>query len=153
MSVLSRTTLERLGRGMATWGDVDPFATYLSGPAWREGQLASDDIFDWAASGDRWWRRAALVSTVALNNTARGGTGDADRTLAVCDRLKADRDEMVVKAMSWALRALAAKEPERVDRYVRANEEALAARVIREVRNKLETGLKTPRVRSARSGA
>jgi 3-methyladenine DNA glycosylase AlkD len=55
-----------------------------------------------------------------------------------------DRDDMVVKAMSWALRELAKKEPARVDAYLAKNGELLAPRVLREVRNKLRTGLKNP---------
>ena len=36
-----------------------------------------------------------------------GGAGDAARTLAVCELLAAAQEDMVVKALSWALRALA----------------------------------------------
>jgi DNA alkylation repair enzyme len=149
LAVLQRRDIERLGRGMATWGDVDAFATYISGPAFREGQLEGRTIRTWAKSDDRWWRRATLVSTVPLNSTARGGSGDADRTLAICDLLLRDRDDMVVKAMSWALRELAKKEPARVDAYLAKNSELLAPRVLREVRNKLRTGLKNPSSRAA----
>ncbi|HEX2218117.1 MAG TPA: DNA alkylation repair protein [Gemmatimonadales bacterium] len=152
MSLLTRADVERLGDGMATWGDCDSFACYVAGPAWREGRVMTEDILDWAGSSDRWWRSAALVSTVALNNTARGGKGDAERTLVVCDRLTADRDDMVVKGMSWALRELAGKEPARVKQYLSENG-GLGARVVREVRSKLETGLKNPRARRSRSGA
>ncbi len=137
--------LERLGSGMDSWGDVDTFACYLSGPAWREGQVADALILRWARSKDRWWRRAALVSTVPLNIQARGGSGDAERTLEVCKRLVADRDDMVVKAMSWALRSLAVRDPGSVRRFLRLHEDGLAARVRREVTNKLTTGLKNSR--------
>ena len=58
-----------------------------------------------------------------------------------------DRDDMVVKAMSWALRALAVRDPKAVERFLAQNREALAPRVLREVRNKLTTGLKNPKVR------
>jgi len=59
---------------------------------------------------------------------------------------------MVVKAMSWALRALAGKDPAAVKRYLTAHHAVLAPRVIREVRNKLDTGLKSaPGLRRARS--
>ena len=61
------------------------------------------------APSDRWWRRAALVSTVPLNLRAAGGTGDTSRTLAICEQLAADRDDMVVKALSWALRELSVR--------------------------------------------
>ena len=57
-------------------------------------------------AGHRWWRRAALVSTVPLNVAARGGHGDPRRALAVCRLLVDDPDDMVEKALSWALRCL-----------------------------------------------
>ncbi len=94
-------------------------------------------------SHDRWWRRVALVSTVALNMRTYGGTGDAKRTLAVCQMLVADHDDMVVKALSWALRELVVHDAEVVARFVDTHANELAARVKREVRNKLETGLKS----------
>jgi 3-methyladenine DNA glycosylase AlkD len=58
--------------------------------------------------------------------------------------LKEDRDDMVVKALSWALRELVVHDPTAVEEFISANEDVLAARVKREVRNKLETGLKNP---------
>ena len=139
-----------LGRGMASWGEVDAFACYLSGVAWREGRITDAEMARWAASEDRWWRRAAVVSTVPLNLKSRGGRGDADRTLAMCDRVQGDRDDMVVKAVSWALRALAVREPDRVGAYLESSGEALAPRVRREVAAKLSTGVKDPRKRRRR---
>ena len=129
---------------MSSWGEVDLFGYYLSGPAWRAGQIADAQIHRWARSPDRWWRRAALVSTVPLNNKTRGGQGDASRTLAVCRLLTHDRDDMVVKALSWALRELAKREPTIVQRFITRHREALPARVVREVANKLRTGKKNP---------
>src|SRR5262245_40620096 len=67
LRTLARTQLERLGSGISSWDEVDSFACYLSGPAWREGQIHDKTIAEWARSKDRWWRRAALVSTVPLN--------------------------------------------------------------------------------------
>jgi 3-methyladenine DNA glycosylase AlkD len=145
LASLGAAELERLGQGMNNWAAVDTFASYLSGPAWREGQVSDEVIHRWAASPDRWWRRAALVSTVPLNTRARGGRGDVARTLAVCRLLAADRDDMVVKGLSWALRELAFWDEAAVNQFLEAYEMVLAARVKREVRNKLETGLKNPR--------
>ena len=142
---LDAKKLKRLGRGLDSWGAVDTFACYLAGPAWRERQVADTLIHDWARSQDRWWRRVALVSTVPLNNKARGGSGDAERTLKVCEILMNDRDDMVVKAMSWALRELAKRNLTAVREFLGDHEKALAPRVIREVKNKLRTGLKNPR--------
>ncbi|MFW6096957.1 MAG: DNA alkylation repair protein [Chloroflexota bacterium] len=147
LEALDAALLERLGEGMADWPDTDTFAPYLAGVAWREGQIGDEVIHRWARSEDRWWRRAALVSTVALNIKARGGSGDASRTLAVCELLADDGDDMVVKALSWALRSLVQSdaEAEEVRAFLEEHDDVLAARVKREVRNKLETGLKNPR--------
>ena len=145
LAALRAKHLAQLGRGLSRWEDVDTFAPYLAGPAWREGQVDDALIQRWARSRDRWWRRAALVSTVALNNRARGGRGDPARTLLICRVLVADRDDMVVKAMSWALRALAVRDPHAVRAFLVEHEAGLAARVKREVNNKLATGLKNPR--------
>jgi 3-methyladenine DNA glycosylase AlkD len=136
-----------LGRGLDSWGAVDTFACYISGPAWRDGQVPDSLIHRWARSTDRWWRRAALVSTVPLNCKARGGEGDTPRTLAVCTLLVGDRDDMVVKAMSWALRELAKRDAPAAEGFLSDRGASLAPRVIREVHNKLRTGLKNPRRR------
>ena len=141
---LDESLLEQLGAGMNDWPATDTFAPFLAGVAWREGQIGDAVIHRWARSEDRWWRRAALVSTVALNTRARGGTGDAPRTLALCALVVDDRDDMVVKALSWALRELIVWDADAVREFLNHHEEALAARVKREVRNKLETGLKNP---------
>ena len=136
--------VERLGEGMADWGSVDAFGCLVSGPAWRRGRLPDAAIHRWAACADRWWRRAALVSTVPLNLRSRGGTGEVGRTLDICRRLAGDGDDMVVKALSWALRELVVWDPEAVRRFLDDHHGVLAARVRREVRSKLETGRKLP---------
>jgi 3-methyladenine DNA glycosylase AlkD len=145
---LGEKELLRLGRDLDSWGAVDCFACYLSGRAWRERQVPDSLIRRWARSPDRWWRRAALVSTVPLNNRTQGGQGDATRTLAICALLGADRDDMVVKAMSWALRELAKRDAAAVREFLTAHPDDLAPRVLREVGNKLSTGLKNPRPRN-----
>src|SRR5664279_2198763 len=71
--------LLKLGQGLDSWSTVDSFAYFLSGPTWREGRLPDAVVRDWTQSTDRWWRRAALVSTVALSR--RGSLDDARRTV------------------------------------------------------------------------
>jgi 3-methyladenine DNA glycosylase AlkD len=137
--------LEGLGRDLEGWGGVDAFARILAGPAWLRRQVPDALIRGWARSPDRWRRRAALVSTVALNQKSDGGTSDRERTLDICRRLAADRDDMVEKALSWALRALSVPDPGAVRRFLGEHEGELAARVKREVGHKLRTGLKHPR--------
>ncbi|MBN2081289.1 DNA alkylation repair protein [bacterium] len=135
--------LELLAETMDEWWIVDAFAA-IAGPMWRDGLLSDARIKTWAHSLNRWKRRATLVATVYLNSRSRGGRGDVKRTLWVCDQLKGDGDEMVVKGLSWALRVLIAVDRRAVARFLKANAEVLAVRVRREVSNKLVTGLKKP---------
>lgn len=145
LASLDREILEKLGEGLNSWDSVDVFSLYLSGPAWRNGQIRDDEVHFWASSDDRWWRRVALVSTVALNLKARGGTGDVARTMPVCRMLADDRDDMVVKALSWALRAAVPYDRSAVEGFLTEYDHCLASRVKREVATKLRTGRKNSR--------
>jgi 3-methyladenine DNA glycosylase AlkD len=143
-SSLGERDIERLGDGVNSWWTVDAFSRSLAGPAWLHQQISDATVRRWAASTDHWWRRVALVSTVALNMRSHGGRGDSRRTLDICARLAADRTDMVAKGMSWALRELVVHDRAGVRRFLSKNRERLHSRVVREVTNKLDTGLKNP---------
>jgi hypothetical protein len=138
---VGETDLADFATRLSSWGAVDAFGTILAGPAWANGRLSDARVDGWSTSPDRWLRRLALVATV-------GGRIEPARTLRLCDRLAADRDDMVEKALSWALRVLSQQDPAAVDAFLDEAEERLAARVRREVRHKLATGLKSGRRRS-----
>ncbi len=142
MALLTPAIVRALGRGNDNWASVDGFATHLAGPAWRTGRIPDDDVDRWARSRNRWWRRTALASTVALNVAARGGTGDTRRTLRICSRLVGDSDPMIAKALSWALRSLVPHDPAAVRAFVATHHARLPALVRREVATKLATGRK-----------
>jgi 3-methyladenine DNA glycosylase AlkD len=145
LAALQLPDLEDLSQGLDNWVSVDEFAGRVAGPIWREGGISDDVVHGWARSEDRWWRRVAVVCTVALNQKARGGTGDAPRTLDLCRLVAADQDDMVAKALSWALRELAKRKVDPVVSFLEEYEEELPARVKREVRRKVETGRKYDR--------
>jgi 3-methyladenine DNA glycosylase AlkD len=145
MRRLDHVVVDRLAQGLSDWGSVDLFGVTVAGVAWRERRLSDGHVRRWARSPDRWRRRLAAVATVPLNSRARGGAGDTTRTLSLCRILLGDRDKMVVKALSWALRELAKRDPDGVTRFVHDEDERLAPRVRREVRAKLETGRKVTR--------
>jgi 3-methyladenine DNA glycosylase AlkD len=135
--------VEEMAEGLSDWGSVDLFGVTVLGQAWRKGRVTDNRIIKWAKSPDRWLRRLALVATVPLNSRARGGEGDSQRTLRICRLLVDDRDDTVVKALSWALRELSKRTPQIVEDFISQNEDRLAKRITREVRNKLKTGAKT----------
>lgn len=142
MAALTPARLQRLALGLTDWVGVDTFGCYVAGPAWREGLLPTKVIHRWATATDRWQRRLAVVCTVPLNLRARGGEGDPARTLAVCSLVVADRDDMVVKALSWALRSLILWDAAAVAGFLDEHHDRIAPRVAREVRTKLRTGRK-----------
>jgi 3-methyladenine DNA glycosylase AlkD len=133
---------------IASWYATDAFGTILSGPLWAKGRLSDTLIGDWSRSPQMWLRRSALVATVGRNANLPGG--DAARTLPICLRLAADREDMIEKAVSWALRYLSQKDRGAVVGFMEEHGGQFCARVRREVRNKLATGLKSGRA-SARS--
>ena len=139
--LLDWRALERLGRTLDGWASVDHFARKLSGPAWQRGQITDARVRKWATSSDFWWRRTGLVSTIALNERHLGN-GNAARTLEICEFFLDDREDLHVKALSWALRELGIRDPEAVIEFILLHEERIAPRVLREVRNKIETGHK-----------
>ena len=147
MQKVDEKKLYEFGRNLNSWGAADSYAGLLAGPAWQRNQISDDLIVKWTHSEDRWWRRIALVCTIALNKRTWGGTGDIPRTLKICCLLVEDKDDMVVKAMSWALRELIKHDAETVRNFLKKYDDVLAGRVKREVNNKLTTGVKNPKTK------
>jgi 3-methyladenine DNA glycosylase AlkD len=129
-----------------SWYATDAFGTVLSGPLWATGRLTDTLFAAWAQSPNRWLRRSALVATVGLNGNLPGRKGDPARTFPLCLALAEDRDDMVEKAVSWALRYLSQRDKAAVVGFMATHGDRFGARVRREVRHKLETGLKSRRV-------
>lgn len=133
--------IEDFAARTTSWYAVDGLGTILTGALWARGQLP-DALFDaWSGSENRWLRRSALVATVGRNAVRP----DPEHTFALCLRLADDRDDMVEKAVSWALRWLAQKDRAVVDAFWDVEADRFRPRVRREVSHKLSTGRKTPR--------
>lgn len=134
---------ERWRRGLDNWEMTDGLGVRTLGP-WllAEPEARLDHLWGLIADEDLWSRRLALVATVWLNR-GYGGLSFPDLTLGLIDRVKEERHPMIAKAISWALREMIKTHPDRVGAYVQANQDVLAASIVREVNNKLRTGLKS----------
>ena len=134
---------DRWRRKVDNWGLGDGLGTkvmapwLLADPAARLGHLE-----DLIADEDVWSRRLALVATVPIN---RGHTELTipDLTLRLVEQVAEEQHPMITKAVSWALRGMVKTHPDRVAAYLEDRQDVLAAHVVREVRNKLRTGLKS----------
>ena len=141
-AALTAEDVLEIRKGQDNWVLVDYYAGLIAGPIWRDGVLSDEVLYKWLESENFWDRRTAVVCTIALNQKARGGTGDPERTLEICKRVASDKTDMVAKALSWALRELAKREVQPVKEFMEEFEDVLPKRVIREVGRKIETGRK-----------
>lgn len=139
---LNKDDIDDLGHNLDNWLSVDYFAALIVGFAWREGIISIDYVKKYFKSDNFWIRRIPIVATVALNQKARGGKGDSEQTLEICELAIDDHNEMIVKALSWAIRELIKVDKKPVFEFVEKNNDRLHKKVLREVRNKLETGKK-----------
>ncbi len=134
---------DRWRRGLDNWEVTDQMGVRVLGP-WvlADPEARVGYLWDLIADQDVWSRRLALVATVWLNRGYDGATFP-DLTLGLVDRVKEERDPMITKAVSWALREMVKQHQDRVAAYLEANQDLLAPHVVREVDTKLCTGLKS----------
>lgn len=142
MAAITDNDLDRMNYKLDNWASVDVFSVYVFGKAWRMGKVSDDKLMQLVHHKNFWQRRVAVVSTVPLNQKANGGTGDPKRTLMICKEVLSDYEDLIVKALSWALRELSKREPEAVQQFIAEHEPVLHKRVLREVNNKLTFGKK-----------
>jgi 3-methyladenine DNA glycosylase AlkD len=142
LNALSYVDLMDLWRNLDNWASVDHFSVGIYGVLWGKGVVKDQHIEALLKSDNFWDRRVAAVSTVALNLKSRGGSGDTPRTLSVCKQLVDDKEILIRKALSWALRELSKRDPLAVRNFLDTYQNRLAGLVLREVKHKLDYGTK-----------
>jgi 3-methyladenine DNA glycosylase AlkD len=141
---LNFNEVKKLAACLDNWVLVDTYSTFILGYLWCRGLIKDNYIYSLLESENVWMRRTAIVSTVALNQTARGGSGDTLKTIVVCEKVAHEKHPMIVKALSWALRVLISTDRRAVIGFLIDHESILHNQIKREVNNKLNTGLKNP---------
>ena len=134
--------VEDLYKNLDNWASVDHFSVGIFGVLWKNGVVSDEKIDELVDSGNVWDRRVGVVSTVALNTRSRGGTGDASRTLSVCEKVVDDPHPMIRKALSWSLRSLVRWDRDAVGGFLEKHRDSMSKSVIREVEHKLKHGTK-----------
>ena len=139
---LTKSHFEQWRQSLDSWELTDGLgwvlALWLAGdPDTRLGYL-----LELIADEDVWSRRLALVPLARINRGKEGFTLP-DLTLQLIDEVKEERHPMITKAVSWVLREMIKHHREQVVAYLEQNRDVLASHVVREVDNKLRTGLKS----------
>ena len=148
---LSKSHFDRWRRTLDSWEITDGLGWTLAEWVAGDPDARLDYLRDLIADEDVWSRRLALVTTARINRGKMGFTVP-DLTLELLDRVKEERHPMITKAVSWALRELTKTHRERVSAYLEENRDVLARHVVREVDNKLRTGLKSGKDNQSRRG-
>jgi 3-methyladenine DNA glycosylase AlkD len=141
---LPKTHFERWRRDLDSWVETDGLGWMLA--VWLAGdpEARLDYLWKLVDDEDVWSRRLALVPLARINRGKLGFTA-LDLTLQLVDRVKEERHPMITKAVSWVLRETTKTHRDEVAAYVEENRGVLAGHVVREVENKLRTGLKSGR--------
>lgn len=139
---LPQAHFERWRRDLDSWVETDGLGWTLALWLMDDPDARMDYLWDLIANEDVWSRRLALVPLARINRGKIGGTFP-DLTLQLIDRVKEERHPMITKVVSWVLRELTKTHRDRVAAYLEENRDVLAGHVVREVSNKLRTGLKS----------
>ena len=101
----------------ANWATTDHICGALIGPLLVRHPGAAPRIRSWSTHPNMWVRRASIVGLIRL---ARKGVA-LDQLYGVARRLHADGEDLIQKAVGWALREAGKTDAARLERYLRAN--------------------------------
>jgi 3-methyladenine DNA glycosylase AlkD len=101
----------------ANWATTDAICGALIGPLLVGDPALAPRLRSWAAHRNMWVRRASIVGLIGL---ARKGQA-LDQLYRVARRLHADDEDLIQKAVGWALREAGKPDPARLERYLRAH--------------------------------
>jgi 3-methyladenine DNA glycosylase AlkD len=101
----------------ANWATTDAICGLLVGPLLVRHPPQAARMRGWARDRNLWVRRAAIVGLIPL---ARRGES-LDLVYEVARRLHRDREDLIQKAVGWALREAGKTDMARLEHYLRAN--------------------------------
>jgi 3-methyladenine DNA glycosylase AlkD len=115
------------GNHSANWATTDAICGALIGPLLLRHPELGARLRVWARDRNMWVRRASMVGLIPL---ARRGES-LDLVYEIAERLHADREDLIQKAVGWALREAGKTDMPRLERYLRANGAAIPRTTVR----------------------
>lgn len=101
----------------ANWATTDHICGALIGPLLVGHPRAAARFRSWSTHRNMWVRRASIVGLIRL---ARKGVA-LDQMYSVARRLHASQEDLIQKAVGWALREAGKTDMYRLERYLRSN--------------------------------
>jgi 3-methyladenine DNA glycosylase AlkD len=111
----------------ANWATTDAICGALIGPLLARYPTLVPQMRAWSKHRNMWVRRASMVGLIR-----RAHHGESlDLVYEIAGRLHADREDLIQKAVGWALREAGTKDMARLERYLRANGAAIPRTTLR----------------------
>ena len=101
----------------ANWATTDAICGMLIGPLLLQHPALRVRLRVWARDRNMWVRRASIVGLIQC---ARRGES-LGLVYGIAQRLHADREDLIQKAVGWVLREAGKTDMARLERYLRAN--------------------------------
>ncbi len=131
--------IEVLVRNRSWWDTVDSLSACAANLIVAHPELAGE-MDRWVADPDIWIARVAI-----LHQLGRGAKTDEGRLFRLCLARADEREFFIRKAIGWALRDYAWRNPDAVDTFVSAHRDDLSALTIREATKNLTNARAAPR--------
>ncbi len=136
------------GNHCANWATTDAMCGALIGPLLLQHPDLAARMRAWSRDRNMWVRRASVVSLIP---SARNGVA-LDLLYENARRLHRDKEDLIQKAVGWALREAGKADMARLERYLRAKGAAIPRTTLRyaierfpeEKRRALLVGTRTP---------
>jgi 3-methyladenine DNA glycosylase AlkD len=111
----------------ANWATTDAICGLLLGPLIVVHPELAPTVSRWAGHRNMWVRRAAIVGLIPL---ARRG-GALDILYRTARTLHGDQEDLIQKAVGWALREAGKSDMDRLERYLRENGPRISRTTVR----------------------
>jgi 3-methyladenine DNA glycosylase AlkD len=111
----------------ANWATTDAICGALIGPLILAHPELGARLRVWSGHRNMWVRRASIVGLI---QRARRGES-LDLVYEIAKRLHSDREDLIQKAVGWALREAGKTDPARLERYLRSNGPAIPRTTLR----------------------
>jgi 3-methyladenine DNA glycosylase AlkD len=111
----------------ANWATTDAMCGVLIGPLLLRHPELDARMRVWARDRNMWVRRASIVGLI---QSARRGES-LDLVYEIARRLHGDQEDLIQKAVGWALREAGKTDMARLERYLRANGAAIPRTTLR----------------------
>ena len=115
------------GNHSSNWATTDAICGELIGPVLSAHPAKATVMRAWSKDRNMWVRRASIVGLIPLARTGQA----LDLVYEIAKRLHVDREDLIQKAVGWALREAGKTDPGRLERYLRANGPSIPRTTVR----------------------